>query len=78
MYNETIQNLQARISKAGGQKAIPLTGSLARVSNLKIFAEKNIGEQIKERNRIANKIHEWKNLPLLDEEIAQARLQPLR
>ena len=78
-YNETINDLEKRIGNASSVRTkLPLVASLKHVCNLKDNLESRIPSQMKERNMFANNIYEWKNLPLLDEQIAEAKRQHVR
>ena len=76
MYNKTKERLGKRIADASGDcNTLPLVASLKRVDNLIAAAKESIPIQVDERNTLANSIYEWNNLPLLNEEIAQAKRQ---
>ncbi|MFA6907841.1 MAG: hypothetical protein WC263_03355 [Candidatus Micrarchaeia archaeon] len=77
-YNETAQRLEKRIaSTLPERQKLLLMASLAHVSSLVETAGHLISAQAKERNALEQRISDWREtLPLLDEQIAQARRQP--
>ena len=72
-YNERIYRLKKRISDEGEKPALVV--SIKRASDRKEAVESRIPLLEKKRNALANNLYEWENLPLLNEEIAEARSQ---
>ena len=72
-HNERIYRLKKRISDEGEKPALVV--SLKRASDRKKAVESRIPLLEKKRNALANNLYEWENLPLLNEEIAEAKNQ---
>jgi len=76
-YNETAYDLKKRLCRARKpSRKLALSGSLARISSLKKDAERQIAQQQKARDAFTKHFEEWREtLPMLDQQIADARLE---